>query len=475
LAGGIRDILNGDAFSYVDEFPAHAEERKQWFHVSAKPIIIEGKDCASVVYVDVTEAKLARVRAASLAQLVLESPDEVYVLAKTDICIVEVNYGACGNLGFDREQLLGKTPAILLTSESFERMLTAIQPLVDRDEQTLEFELVHRRVDGTEYTCSWSVHCGMFEEREVFFAFARDMTERKRLEMQLRQAQKLESVGQLAAGLAHEINTPMQAIFGNVEFLQNSFAKLISLSDRLVELLDQNEVDWSEESKNLAHLRELYRYDYLRAQTPQALNEASDASKRVISIVRAMKIMSHPGTQEKVSTNLSELIENAATITRNRWKYVAETKFDFSADPILIDALPDELIQVFINLFVNAADAIAEKIGESPRRLGWIEITTRLEGDKAFVSFRDTGQGIPKAIVNRVFDPFFTTKDVGKGTGQGLAIAFDVITKKHQGTITAVSDEGIGTTIDIVLPRNGSRGTHAVIYPVQHASSTLLA
>lgn len=165
-----------------------------------------------------------------------------------------------------------------------------------------------------------------------------------------------------------------------------------------------------------------------------------------------MKAMSHPGTKAKVSTNINELIRNAAAISRNRWKYVAEMELLFEEPLPDVQALPAELSQVFLNLIVNAADAIVEKCGENPSELGTITVRTFSKADGVCIDVHDTGSGISDEVRHRIFDPFFTTKDVGKGTGQGLAIAYDLIVNKHHGRITIDPAPNKGATFSVWLP-----------------------
>ncbi len=272
----------------------------------------------------------------------------------------------------------------------------------------------------------------------------------------------------MAAGLAHEINTPMQCVFGNVEFLQKSFVKLTAISDRLVSMLEKSQIDWSEERLALKELRDRFRYDFLRQQTPSALEEAVEGSRRVISIIRAMKVMSHPGNQDHIDTDIHELLQSAAIITRNKWKFVANLNFDFADDLPKLQAYPAELSQVFMNMIVNSTDAIAEKIGPDPSELGDISIATSFEANNLIVKISDTGNGIENNIKHNIFDPFFTTKGVGKGTGQGLAIAYAIIVGKHKGTIVVESERGVGTTFTITLPtKTNHKVTRPSMFPEQ--------
>ncbi|MFC1735778.1 sensor histidine kinase, partial [Candidatus Hydrogenedentota bacterium] len=178
----------------------------------------------------------------------------------------------------------------------------------------------------------------------------------------------------------------------------------------------------------------------------------------VASIVRAMKEFSHPGTDEKTAVDLNRAIENTITVARNEWKYVADVNTEFEPDLPLVPCLPGEFNQVILNLLVNAAHAISDVVGDGSSGKGTITITTRAKGGFAEIEIGDTGGGIPDRARERIFDPFFTTKEVGKGTGQGLAIAHNVIVDKHSGAITFESEEGKGTTFHIRLPLENSEG-----------------
>jgi signal transduction histidine kinase len=173
---------------------------------------------------------------------------------------------------------------------------------------------------------------------------------------------------------------------------------------------------------------------------------------RVSRIVQAMKEFSHPSTAEKTPVDLPRAIENTLTVARNEWKYVAEVVTDF--DPALpaVRCLPGEVNQMLLNLIVNAAHAIGDVVGTGGERKGTLTVTTRRVGNWAEIRVSDTGTGIPAKIRERVFDPFFTTKPVGKGTGQGLAIAHAVVVDKHGGQITLETEEGRGTTFIVRLP-----------------------
>jgi two-component system NtrC family sensor kinase len=277
--------------------------------------------------------------------------------------------------------------------------------------------------------------------------FFHDITEQRRLQVQLLHSNKMESIGQLAAGIAHEINTPTQYATDNLRFVQDSMNHLTTLFDCLSD-------DSLDRAEGVCHLRQIAveaDLDYLRAEIPLAICQALDGIQRIGEITKAMKEFSHPGTDIKQITDLHHLILNSVTVCRNEWKYAAvvETNFDPSVEQVA--CLPGELSQVFVNLIVNAAQAIGEPM-DSKDLIGRITISTRHHGDAVSIEIQDNGPGIPDDVMGRIFDPFFTTKEIGKGTGQGLAIAHTVIVDKHGGSISVDSELGKGTTFTILLP-----------------------
>jgi PAS domain S-box-containing protein len=274
-----------------------------------------------------------------------------------------------------------------------------------------------------------------------------DITQQRALELELIQAQKLESIGQLSAGIAHEINTPTQFIGDNVRFLQESVGEVLSVIDRLTPLAI---VEGSDSAAAIAALLESVDMDYLRNEVPKAISQSLDGVDRIIRIVGAMKDFSHPAL-ERTPYDLNRAIASTIIVASNEWKYVAdiETRFDPDLPPVPV--MPGAFNQVILNMLVNAAHAIGAVIGNDSRK-GLITLSTARTANWAEIRISDTGCGIPDGIRDRIFDQFFTTKEVGKGTGQGLAIAHDVIVKKHQGSIAVESTVGAGTTFTLRLP-----------------------
>lgn len=280
-----------------------------------------------------------------------------------------------------------------------------------------------------------------------------DVTERKGLEEQLRQAQKLEAIGQLAAGIAHEINTPTQYTGDNLRFLKDSWAAIaefLVLSGTVREELLADGV--SEKTLHaFAGLHQKCDFPYLLKEVPNAIDQSLEGLQRVAKIVRGMKEFSHPGSKEKRAVNLNRAIETTITVSRNEWKYVADLVTAFDENLPLVPCLVGEFNQVMLNLIVNASHAIASRAGGNGTK-GTITISTRRQEGWIEIGVADTGAGIPKEVQSRIFEPFFTTKEVGKGTGQGLALAHSVIVNQHQGQIWFDSEVGRGTTFHIRLP-----------------------
>jgi two-component system, NtrC family, sensor kinase len=280
--------------------------------------------------------------------------------------------------------------------------------------------------------------------------------ERNAIEVQLRHAQKLEAIGQLAAGIAHEINTPTQYIGDNTRFICDAFGELNILVAQYEKLFKAcNEQNLSAELvREVAKARQVADLEYLTTEVPKAIQQSLEGVERVAKIVRAMKEFSHPGTAQKSAIDLNQAIESTITVARNEWKYVAEVVTQF--DPALpsVPGLAGELNQVVLNLIINATQAIAEVVGDGTKGKGTITVSTSRRGEWAEIQVKDTGPGIPEKIRSRIFEPFFTTKGVGKGTGQGLAISRSVVVDKHGGTISFTSEVGQGTVFIIRLPLN---------------------
>jgi two-component system, NtrC family, sensor kinase len=287
-------------------------------------------------------------------------------------------------------------------------------------------------------------------------ALYEDITEKMLLEKDLRQAQKFEAVGQLAAGIAHEINSPIQYIGDNISFLKDSFndiARVTNIYHLFWQKLMENGVVPAELNRKLSDEIQDADIAYLWEEIPKTIDQSLEGVRRVEKIVRAMKDFAHPGNDEKTAVDINKILESTITVCRNEWKYVAEMETDFAPDLPLIPCFTGEISQVFLNIIVNGAHAIGELTESGRKGKGKIFIQTNQVGNSIQIRISDTGGGIPQEIRDRVFEPFFTTKALGKGTGQGLAIAHRVVTDKHQGKLYYETEKGRGTTFVIELPR----------------------
>jgi two-component system, NtrC family, sensor kinase len=284
-----------------------------------------------------------------------------------------------------------------------------------------------------------------------------DITERKLLQSQLLHTQKLESIGQLAAGIAHEINTPTQYVGDNLRFLKGAFQELKDLLadyERMLAAAQSNTLS-REAVQEIVTAVQCADAGYLLEEIPTAIEQTIEGVTRVSALVSAMKEFSHPGTKEKTPVDLNHAIENTLTVAGNEWKYVAHVETEFDPSLPLVSCLPGELNQVILNLIVNAAHAIADVVGKAGSEKGKIRVQTRNCPEWVEIRIQDTGTGIPEKVRARIFDPFFTTKEIGKGTGQGLSIARSVVVDKHGGSIHFETEEGKGTTFIVRLPRDG--------------------
>ncbi|MFH0902207.1 MAG: ATP-binding protein [Pseudomonadota bacterium] len=285
-----------------------------------------------------------------------------------------------------------------------------------------------------------------------------DIAERKRREMILTQAHKLESVGQLAAGIAHEINTPVQFVSDSTLFLQSGWedlSKLLAEHQRLFAALRSSGRMSSAEADDLAASENAADLEYLTAEIPKALERALVGLERVSTIVRALKEFAHPGDKERSLVDINKALSITLTVARHEYKYHAEVETDFADLPLVL-CNGSDLCQVFLNLIVNAAHALADRwVGQDQK--GQLRIRTTAEDGSVVIAIQDNGGGIPESVRHRIFEPFFTTKPVGKGTGQGLAIARAVV-EQHQGRLSFESIPGEGTTFSIRLPIGDEEG-----------------
>lgn len=362
--------------------------------------------------------------------------------------IMSFNQAAEHIFGYKVHEVVGQNVKCLMPASTAEQHDGFLQRYLDTQNTDIlgkRREIEAMRKSGERFPSLLQVN-QMIIDGELFFSgVIDDISETKMLQAQLGQAQKLEAVGQLASGIAHEINTPIQYIGDNLSALSTNFADIIAYQTALRDLAD------ADIQPQLTTLAEQYDLDFILQDSPTAIRQSLEGVERVVEIVKAMKTFSHvDSTHGKQLINLHQAIKSALTITRNTYKHCAEIETDFSPDVDTIECYANELNQVFLNLIVNAAHAIDEK--QQGKGLGLIRVSTQKLDDSVEIIIQDSGAGIPFEIQEKVFNLFFTTKEVGKGTGQGLSLSHSIVVDKHRGKLFFESTVGVGTSFHIQLP-----------------------
>jgi PAS domain S-box-containing protein len=389
--------------------------------------------------------------------------------------IAYCNKKVADRFGVPREQLIGQDAGIFIRwkNQDYRPRLNAAL----RAGQTFHYEDEVEREDGRKVVLGVTI-TPIFDSRgqlthavtigaditakreearkkqELQDRLVEEMKERERMVLELQLAQKLESVGRLAAGVAHEINTPIQYVGDSVQFLRSAYQDLTSLIESLQQRIESIPAGPARDmlQSDLSALLQKYDVEFIRSEVPRAFERTFDGVERVSTIVKAMKEFAHPDAKEQSPADLNHAIETTLLVASNEYKYVAKVNTDFKTLPPVICNI-GELNQVFLNLIVNAAHAIhdAGKDAET----GEIHIGTSLEGGTAVIRVRDNGCGIPPDNIPKLYDPFFTTKEVGRGTGQGLSIAHSIVVDKHSGNIDVASRPGEGTEFVLRVPIDG--------------------
>jgi len=383
------------------------------------------------------------------------SPDGILIIDRRKRKFQYANPGLCAMLGYSEEELKEMDASAIYPADQREQVSSMFDSIAKGEKRIAE-DVACVRKDGTIIYTDIRAALIYSNRKKYIIGFFRDITAQKMLQIQLAQSQKLESIGQLAAGIAHEINTPLQYISDNTYFLRDSFTDIHSLFEEYKNLLSEvrGQSAFQESTSRVEKALEKADFEFLSEEIPEAVNQSLEGIGRVVKIVKAMKEFSHPGVDEKTFIDINKAIESTVTVSRNEWKYVADIETDFDINLSKVPCLPGEFNQVILNMIVNAAHTIGDVVNNngSNGSKGKIRISTRQEENHAVIKISDTGKGIPEEIRNRIFDPFFTTKEVGKGTGQGLSIAHSVIKAKHSGDIGFETEMGKGTTFTIRLP-----------------------
>jgi PAS domain S-box-containing protein len=342
-------------------------------------------------------------------------------------------------MGVEPEDLIGKTDFDFYPPEMAEKFFNDEQALIKSGTPLMDIEeLAFDKTRGMDRVILTSKVPLRDEAGNLTGVVGTgfDITDRKAAEERLASSDRLESIGRLAAGIAHEVNTPIQYLSDSVKFIGEGVQELLAYIDSLHAAAQAAKPNDDVE--------------YLREELPPALKRVSDGLTRIAEIVRSMKDFSHVDQQEMEQVDLNRAINSTLIIARSEYQKVADLHTDFTSLPKL-ECHGGQINQVVLNLVVNAAHAIADKVGDSGAR-GRIAVSTRIEDNHAVITVEDDGGGIPENVRSHIFDPFFTTKEVGRGTGQGLSVARNVIVKGHGGTIDFETEVGKGTTFRVRIP-----------------------
>lgn len=440
----VEQILRGEASTFHSVFCESEDGGVRWYQMRVMPLLNASLGTALVLHRDITELIEAQREIEKRERELLDR--EAYFRAITEgahdpIVMLDqsgrihlFNHAASRTFGYPADQVQG---------EVIQKIVPKLDPrLLGKDSESVFVLGLHS--EQKPIPLRLSISQLKLSSGEIHYScIFHDLTELRRMEQDLAQARKLESIGQLAAGIAHEINTPLQYLADNFAFVQESSQSCLDLLGRLH--------DSPNPCPDLKAALEDMDFEYLREEMPAALLQSIEGLERITNIVMAMREFSHLSI-EKSSADLNAGILSTVTVTRNEWKYIAE--LTTSLDPNLgnVTCYLSDLKQVVLNLIVNASHAIADQRRKDPDFPGCIQVSSILMGDSVKVSVSDNGPGIPNHLRHRIFDPFFTTKEVGLGTGQGLSIARRIIVERHLGELDFECPPEGGTTFWFTIP-----------------------
>ncbi len=407
---------------------------------------------------DITEWKQAMLRLTasetrfrSLVETMAQGLVQIDATGRIAYC----NKYFCDLLGQGEENILEHSPSEFLDAADRPHFEAELANYC-RDSPRPSMDAVWRNADGDKvFTVITPLE--LRDEQgacQGYWLLVMDVTRRKLLESQLLQSQKLEAIGQLAAGIAHEINTPAQYVGSNVQFIKTAFEDALTVCAAARHLVDEAKTSLPglEEVQTLESALKACDAEFLAAEVPEAIAQTLEGVERINTIVRSVKKFAHPGSTVMAPADLNEAMKSTVTVSRNEWKYVSELTLDLEPDLPTVVCMIGEINQVVLNLIINAAHAIADAKKLDPQREGRITLTTRHVPPWAEIRVADTGAGIPAEVQAKIFDPFFTTKEVGRGTGQGLTISRGIVVEKHKGQLFFETEVGEGTTFVVRLP-----------------------
>jgi PAS domain S-box-containing protein len=418
---------------------------------------------------DITARKVAEERLRMLSRAVEESPAAIFITDKRGK-IEYVNPYFEKITGYSAAEAVGQNPRILKSGhqppEFYQEMWETIS-----EGREWGGEIQNLRKNGELYWERATISAIRDEKGQIthYVTVNEDITERKQAEAQHQEeeaqsqlAQKLQSVGMLAAGVAHEINTPTQYITDNTRFLTDTINQLFKVI-ACYRAHFASRPECAENFKEVAAVEKENELEYLLVEIPRSLEQSLEGLGRISRIVSSLKEFSHPNSEAKTGADLNKAIETTVAVSRHEWKYVADVLTELDPKLPQVECILDEFNQAVLNLVINATHAIDDAIKKHGAKRGTITIRTRQEPGWVVTEVEDTGTGIPPEVRDKIFDPFFTTKGIGKGTGQGLAIVQAVIVKGHGGRVDFTTEMGKGTTFRMYLPLSQSHPSRAGI------------
>jgi len=426
---------------------AQRAERERRARKEAERLLDEKSRALYMANKDLESAHAAQKSAADQLRAILERMPNGVIITGADGTVEHINFSA--------QQMFGSTPS-LARKQRLDRFLPQLETAAPGGSGSIidapdPVHTIAQRSDGTQFPVEVSAAVAGSQSQTTVW-MVRDITNRviqeqrrRQLESQLSQAQRLESLGTMAGGIAHELNTPIQFVTDNTKFLADAFKDLRAALDAM------RAHAGAENAKTAAAEFDL---DYLDQEVPQAISQSLEGLGRIAEIVLAVKRFSHPVGTNKEDNDINEIVRTAAMVSKNQWKYVADLDLNLAPDLPRVRSNAGELNQVFLNLIVNAAHAIEDNGGAAQK--GMITVTTRAVSEGVEIRIIDTGAGIKPEIKDRIFDLFFTTKAPGRGTGQGLSLVHAFVTKNHGGTVDVLSEPGQGATFIVTLPVAGA-------------------
>jgi PAS domain S-box-containing protein len=462
LTAAIQEVLTSSRPAVV-EARLRSADREQWFEYHIQPV--KGKLAVLILSVDVTKSKqvetgLRDTNTQTVA--LLSSISSILIGVDGGGTVSHWNATAAEVFGIPAQVAVGSPFRDCSIIWDWEMVLAAAAKCAESGQQ-VRLDNVHYQTPGMHMHIlglAFSPLKNGNDRHSGFLLLGRDITQRMVREKEEAQAKHLQAIGKLAAGIAHEVNTPIQFVGLNNTFLKKRFgqlAKLLALCERIAE----KDGDAAANLENMRELVELTRQaqlPYLLEQIPIAIDQSIDGVERIARITAAMRDFTYMGGEEMSVIDINRAIASTITVAQNEWKKAAEIETDFDPGLAPIHCYPSDLNGVFLNLLVNAADAVGDAGHEARGTVGKIRFTTRQHADWVEVRIWDNGTGIPESAREHMFEPFFTTKGMGKGTGQGLYITRQAIVDKHHGTIEFQTETGKWTEFIIRLPVDSRKG-----------------